>query len=282
MAKFPVEVPTFPARAALQPIFPQHINGLQDEVVAIATKVLATPANTVRSPLILQATNPTLELNDTGPNAAKGRAQVLAGPKADLTTNVRFDGVNWVVDDLTQQVTLLRLGANDGTLRFLRAPAGSNPPAWTEAFAVPSTGHIYERGRSVAMGVWQGYTPVWQSSGNPQPVLGNGSCSGVYTVIGKTVHARITFTIGSTTTQGAGFWYWSIPPGLPMPASGMDCAGCARLAMFVNNIGEVLWVNQGNVGVIAEGSANAIAGPGTPVAWTTGGYISMWFTYEVQ
>jgi hypothetical protein len=55
------------------------------------------------------------------------------------------------------------------------------------------------------------FTPVWSSSANPQPQLGNGSLEGAYQQIGKAVICYVKFDPGSTTTYGGGYWYFSVP-----------------------------------------------------------------------
>lgn len=65
-------------------------------------------------------------------------------------------------------------------------------------------------------GAWQSYTPVWGSNGT-QPVLNNGIISGSYTRIGKTIHYRISMTIGSTSSLGTGTRY-----GFTLPSTGKN------------------------------------------------------------
>jgi hypothetical protein len=60
------------------------------------------------------------------------------------------------------------------------------------------------------LGSWTAYTPVWTSSGTA-PVLGNGTLTGSYIQIGKTVHYRIRLRTGTTTTYGTGSYRFSLP-----------------------------------------------------------------------
>lgn len=58
---------------------------------------------------------------------------------------------------------------------------------------------------------WTSYTPVWTSS-STAPVIGNGTLTGRYKVIDShTVHYEILLIVGSTTTFGAGFYYFTLP-----------------------------------------------------------------------
>jgi hypothetical protein len=74
---------------------------------------------------------------------------------------------------------------------------------------------------------WSSYTPSWTSDGT-QPVLNNGTLTGKYKQIGKTVFVRVKLLIGSTTTTGTGTWYFSLPvnaaaaDAIIMPATLLD------------------------------------------------------------
>ena len=49
-------------------------------------------------------------------------------------------------------------------------------------------------------GAWTSYTPVLSGS---TWAVGNGTISGAYTQIGKTVHFTARFVLGSTSTKGS-------------------------------------------------------------------------------
>ncbi len=57
---------------------------------------------------------------------------------------------------------------------------------------------------------WQSYSPVWTAAGTA-PALGNGTLSGNYVQVGKTIHYRIFWKAGSTTTFGTQAWRFSLP-----------------------------------------------------------------------
>lgn len=61
-----------------------------------------------------------------------------------------------------------------------------------------------------ANGSWLPYTPVWTSAGT-QPTLGNGTLTGFYIKMGRTIHFRISLLMGSTTTFGTGDYTLSLP-----------------------------------------------------------------------
>jgi hypothetical protein len=64
---------------------------------------------------------------------------------------------------------------------------------------------------------WTPYVPVWTASVT-NPVIGNGTITGSYAVIGKTCFVRGNIAMGSTTTFGSGEWYVS----MPIPAINAD------------------------------------------------------------
>jgi hypothetical protein len=74
---------------------------------------------------------------------------------------------------------------------------------------------------------WTSYTPTWTSAGT-QPTLGDGTLTGAYKQIGKTVFVRVRLTFGTTTNGGTGAWYFNLPVtasstwGIQMPVSILD------------------------------------------------------------
>ncbi|MEU6098956.1 hypothetical protein [Streptomyces sp. NPDC047079] len=59
------------------------------------------------------------------------------------------------------------------------------------------------------LAAWTPYTPTWTASTNPN--IGNGTLTGRYMKIGRTVIVHINLTAGSTTTFGSGSYNWSLP-----------------------------------------------------------------------
>jgi hypothetical protein len=72
---------------------------------------------------------------------------------------------------------------------------------------------------------WDSWTPTWSCSVNP-PSLGNGTLTGSYHQVGKTVDFRMRFVAGSTTTFGEGLWGFTMPTGAP-PAVHQTCSAMA-------------------------------------------------------
>lgn len=58
---------------------------------------------------------------------------------------------------------------------------------------------------------WTTYVPTWGVTGGTPSTIGNGSLSGRYQQVGKTVHLAAQITMGSTTTYGASQWTLSLP-----------------------------------------------------------------------
>jgi len=75
---------------------------------------------------------------------------------------------------------------------------------------------------------WIAYTPIWSSQGGTQPNLGDGTITGFYKKIGKTVFVRVKLNFGVTTTGGTGAWLFSLPvnaasqDGIQFPCSMLD------------------------------------------------------------
>lgn len=57
---------------------------------------------------------------------------------------------------------------------------------------------------------WTSYSPTWASSGTA-PSLGNGTLTGAYQQLGKTVHFSIKLVAGNTTTFGTGSYSLTLP-----------------------------------------------------------------------
>ena len=75
---------------------------------------------------------------------------------------------------------------------------------------------------------WTSYAVSWTSQSSPQPVIGNGTITGYYKVIGKTAFVRVKLNWGTTTSGGNGDWRFSLPvnaasaDGVQLPCSILD------------------------------------------------------------
>lgn len=88
-------------------------------------------------------------------------------------------------------------------------------------------------------GAWASYTPVWTGSVTNPTIGSNGSITGAYCQIGKTVFLRFAITFGSNTTYGSGYWRISVPSGVTIAGGGL--IGSAR-AFDNGNRGFPVWV----------------------------------------
>lgn len=70
-------------------------------------------------------------------------------------------------------------------------------------------------------GAWSTYTPGWGADGGAAPTLGNGSLTGRYLKVGRTVDFVLQLTWGSTSAAGGGGsgenWWFGLPS---TPAAG--------------------------------------------------------------
>jgi hypothetical protein len=73
---------------------------------------------------------------------------------------------------------------------------------------------------------WTTYTPTWTST-STAPAIGNGTLTGRYMKIGRTVIVEINLIAGSTTTFGTGNYSFSLP--VQAASSGLAIPGSAQL-----------------------------------------------------
>lgn len=131
---------------------------------------------------------------------------------------------------------------------------------------------------------WISFTPTWTTSGTA-PSLGNGTLTGKYRQVGKTIQFRVRFVPGSTTTFGTGNYFFALPPfasvslgsfDLPTEGSGVavDVSTQVRYRIIPTiNTTTVVWLNTGdnNPGVV---QATA------PATWANGDSFNFGGTYE--
>lgn len=129
---------------------------------------------------------------------------------------------------------------------------------------------------------WQSWTPTLTNL-----TLGNGTLVAKYIQIGKTVHARLTFTLGSTSAVGTSPYFT-----LPVTAHG-DLIGSDNGEVYQASVSLVDAAAAYYMGALMQrttttalirrldGSSNVTAITSTaPFTWATGDFISIKFTYE--
>jgi hypothetical protein len=132
---------------------------------------------------------------------------------------------------------------------------------------------------------WQSYTPTWTSSGT-NPTLGNGSITGRYMRIGKTVHATIRLVLGSTSSPGTATYLFSLP--FTSANDTVNYLGTARFTAASLWIGQVtLGANSNLVNATFPSSSTATTGANmsaTTTPWSsppTGNTLLMSITYQI-
>ncbi|MFF9324049.1 hypothetical protein ACF1AY_04950 [Streptomyces sp. NPDC014776] len=117
-------------------------------------------------------------------------------------------------------------------------------------------------------GAWTVYTPTWTGT-STNPSIGNGTITGRYMKIGRTVICEMNLVTGSTTTYGAGQYGFSLPA--QAAASGVDAEGTARLTAGATYIGQAFIISGGTSmsAAFPTAATPANAGNMTPTAPAT-------------
>lgn len=134
---------------------------------------------------------------------------------ATLTSPKVVTGVNDTNGNELLKVTATGSAVNELTLA--NAATGNNPSFTASGgdtniginLVPKGTGEVQIAGTPIS-GAWQSWTPTWASSGT-QPAIGNGTLTGAYKQVGKTLFFRIKFVGGSTTTWGTGSYFITLP-----------------------------------------------------------------------
>ena len=138
-----------------------------------------------------------------------------------------------------------------------------------------STGTKIGAGTDVS-GAWVAYTPTWSASVTA-PSLGNGTLTGYYQQIGKTIHFRITLTFGSTTNKGSGGYLFSLPSNATTDSRAIG-QGSYRDVSGGSDYGRIaLLISAQNVQLqdMSGGRVND-----STLAWASGDTITLSGTYE--
>lgn len=135
-------------------------------------------------------------------------------------------------------------------------------------------------------GAWSTYTPTWTGA-TTNPSLGNGSLTGVYSLTGKTCHAHIDLTTGTTTAFGSGIWSFALPF--------TSASGHGTRVGSAHALGTVSPSRHGGQNLVSPGATTttpffaadwnssplAGADASTPFAWGTSYQMRISFTYEI-
>ena len=183
-----------------------------------------------------------------------------------------------------------------GTIRARRLDSYTNPSVGDLVTICRSgAGNWIALGRlaTTGDGAYLSYTPAWTGATNP--TLGNGTLTGRWTRIGRTVIGSINLTIGSTTTGGSGSWAWD----LPVTAAGGNTRVC--VCEFTGNFGRYdghgvispsataigIYLPRESSGLAALARVGAAASPATPSSsptyansWAAGDQLRIELMYE--
>ena len=138
---------------------------------------------------------------------------------------------------------------------------------------------------NTVLGAWIDYTPTWTGS-TTNPVIGNGTITGRYSLVNKTVTAQILLKAGSTTTFGSGAYFFSLPVtaaatlvGYPALGAGWGedaSAGAATtFTANVHNSGTTVFGLRYTAGS-GSGSVTATA----PYTWASSDFITATIQYK--
>jgi len=128
------------------------------------------------------------------------------------------------------------------------------------------------------VGAWQSYTVSWTAA-TTNPSIGNGTLTGRYVQIGKTVICSISLTMGSTTTYGSGNWSFSLPYAVKNSYSLGQWASYGAGAVY-NTGHSILYPNTGVVSSFIRDSGVSYLNATTPHTWASGSELHFFATYE--
>jgi len=138
---------------------------------------------------------------------------------------------------------------------------------------------------ATVLGAWIDYTPTWTGA-FINPVIGNGSIAGRYSLVNKTVTAQILITMGSTTTYGNGAYFFSLPvtaaatlSGYPALGAGwandVSAGGATTFTAQVHNSGTTDFSLRYTVA-----SGNGSISHNGPYVWATSDFITATIQYK--
>ena len=147
------------------------------------------------------------------------------------------------------------------------------------AVAIEALGDAIDTAVGSGLLAWVTYAPTLSSGW----LNGNGTYDAKYCKIGKIVHWRVTFTLGSTTTKGAG-----MVMSLPVTAAATNSAVSAQGFLVTGSTRYIASVLFNNTTTVNIGTSVASATyttwntmtATTPFTWATGDIVILAGTYE--
>ncbi|MGW4784236.1 hypothetical protein [Streptomyces sp. NPDC004230] len=179
------------------------------------------------------------------------------------------------------------------TVRPITVASGGILPSST-APAGPYVGQYYDDGTNLfryngtdwdtyqkVPGAWTPFTPAWTGS-TTNPSIGNGTLTGRYSKMGRTVMCEIFMIPGSTTTFGSGTYLLSVPFA---KSSATEAVGAARLTAGSVFLGHCI-LGSGATTMNVSFPNQSINGLGqnwgntVPATFANGHTLRMSITYE--
>lgn len=224
-------------------------------------------------------------------NAQTAASQTGNGSTVGLTSFLMLEGagasargtqfiVNTVNTGTTTLATRMALRDRDSTFNSDSHVFKDKSSTFTALTVTTSTVTIAGE-LSVVGTAWTSFTPTWTSSGTA-PALNNGTLTGFYKQIGKTVFVRVRLQIGTTTTTGTGNWRFALP------VAAKDSAGVVMSATYLDNgtnwyMGVVNCEYDGDTGYVVPLTSASPSGAVTgtvPFTWNTGDSLVFNGSYE--
>lgn len=138
---------------------------------------------------------------------------------------------------------------------------------------------------SIESTAWTDYTPTMTADGGGF-ALNNGTLTGRYKQIGKTVFFKLKFIYGSTTSPGSGHWNFSLPVTAQNPDFTFTATILDNGVSWYGGIGNGNYTGSTtNFAVIIPGTSPsvttwAVVGNGGPFTWDTSDNIVISGSYE--
>lgn len=179
--------------------------------------------------------------------------------------------------------TMFLVDKNYAAQTFTQHVAGSTntPNVWIRT-SDNATGWSAWKKLLASPGAWTVYTPAWTGS-TTNPAIVNGTLTGRYIKLDRTVHCEIYVSAGSTTTFGAGTYGFGVP--FVKANAVTESVGSARFSSGSTYIGQCsLAPNSSSVSATFPSSATPATAanmtPTLPATFASGNILRMSLTYE--
>jgi hypothetical protein len=212
----------------------------------------------------------------TATKLATARTISLIG---DVSGSASFDGSSSVSISTSVQPNSIALGT-DTTGNYMSGVSAGTGIAVSHTPGEGSTATI-----SIESTAWTAYTPTITADGGGF-ALNNGTLTGRYKQVGKTVFFKLKFVFGSTTNAGTGHWNFSLP------VTAYDSNYTFTAAILDNSVAWYGGIGNGNYtgstssfaviipGTNASVTTWASVGNGGPFIWGTDDNITISGSYE--